>query len=201
MASVTPVSLLPFAAGNGVHFLEATVANDQAVAPQLLALDKACRNKTVSDGWLEEQLRDVLGALLLSQCDHRSRAARLQSARTATRDELYRRLCRGRDFVRAAALRAPTLTESATVACLSPYHFQRNYTVVFGESPFATMQNERLNQAHRLLQNTDFLLTEVAASIGYESYSAFHAAFRQRFGCAPRTIRKKPEAATRALEL
>lgn len=185
----------PAAPGSPVRFMAATVPNNTVVAPRLLELDGAGRARQVEDGWLEEKLRDLLADLLLSQRDHRSRAARLPSARASTREELYRRLCRGREFIRAEALRVPKLVEVAATACLSPYHFQRTYAAAFGESPHAAMQQVRLDQAGRLLRHTRQTATEVAAAVGYESYSAFHAAFRRRFGIPPAAIRKKSEAA------
>lgn len=175
----------PAAAGSPVRFIEATVENDTAVSPRLLELDHACRSKTVEDGWLEERLRDLLADLLLSQRDHRRRAERLPAARVATREELYRRLCRGRDYLGALALSAPTLSDAARAASLSPYHFQRSFKAAFGETPHEFTSERRLAHARRLLESRALPATEVAATVGYGSYSAFHAAYRRRYAEAP----------------
>lgn len=180
----------PAAPGFPVRFLEATVPHDETVTPHLRAIDSACRDQVVDESWLEERLRDLLAAMLLSQRDHQRRAARLPAARAATRAELYRRLCRGREFVRAEALRAPALAEVAAHASLSPYHFQRAYTACFGESPHATARRMRLDQAERLLRQTRQSVTEIAAAVGYESYGAFSTAFARRRKMSPTAFRK-----------
>lgn len=175
----------PADAGAPVWFLETVMPGDDAVSPRLRALDTACRGRTAPEPWLEERLRDLLSALILSQRDHRRRAEKIPAARPATRAELYRRVCRGRDYLGAAALRAPALADAARAACLSPYHFQRSFKAAFGQTPHAFTQERRLAHARRLLTATDLPATEVAAAAGFESYSAFHAAYRKRYGRPP----------------
>jgi AraC family transcriptional regulator len=174
----------PVAPGVPVRFLEATVSNDTRVAPRLVALDKAGRYSRVEDAWLEEALLDLLADLLLSQHDHREKANRLPSARAATRAELYRRVCRGRDYLGFSALSAPRLADAAAVACLSPYHFHRSFKAAFGETPHEYTSKRRLAHADRLLA-TAMPATEVAAAVGYDSYSAFYAAYQQCHAASP----------------
>lgn len=167
------------------RFLETVMPDDGEVAPRLRRIDAACREKAAPEGWLEEELRDLLAAMLLSQSEHRRRAARLPATRAATRAELYRRVCRGRDFLREAASDAPSLADAARAAGLSPYHFQRTFKTAFGATPHAFATERKLEQARRLLESRAMPATEVAAAVGYESYGAFHAAFVRRFGAPP----------------
>lgn len=183
----------PDESGASVVFLETVMPRDEHVIPRLHELDAACRRQTVAEPWLEEKLRDLLAAMLLSQRDHRARAERLPATRAATRDEIFRRLCRGRDFLGAMACNAPSLADAARAAALSPYHFQRSFRAVFDETPHAFTTRCRLERARQLLQARREV-ADVAAAVGYESYSAFHAAFTRHFGRAPGAFRKKPEA-------
>lgn len=171
--------------GERVDFLETVMPDDTEVRPRLRALDVACRGKVVTERWLEEQLRELLAALVLSQRDHRRLAERIPAARAATREELYRRVRRGRDFLGANALTAPTLADAAGAACLSPYHFQRTFRAVFDETPHDFVSGRRLEHARGLLERGDVAATDVAGAVGYESYSAFHEAFQRRFGNSP----------------
>jgi len=175
----------PTLPGEPVEFLETVMPGETDVCPRLRALDTACRGKTVPRDWLEERLRELLAAMLLSQRDHRRRADRLPAARAATRAELYRRVCRGRDFLGSRALSAPTLGVAAKAACLSPYHFQRSFKAAFGETPHEFTISLRLAHAHRLLGTRGISATEAAAVVGYESYSAFHDAYRRRYAASP----------------
>lgn len=175
----------PAATGAPVWFLETVMPGDDEVCPRLRVLDTACRGRTVSEDWLEERLRELLSVMILSQRDHRRRADRIPAARPATREELYRRVCRGRDFLGATALTAPRLTEAAQAASLSVFHFQRSFKAAFGETPHQFTTERPLTHARRLLETTDTAATEVAAAVGYESYSAFHAAYRRRYAESP----------------
>lgn len=175
----------PAAPGDAVWFMETVMPGDAEVQPRLRALDAACRGQVVPENWLEETLRDLLSVLILSQRDHRRRADRLPAARSATRRELYRRVCRGRDFLGATALTAPSLAAAAQAACLSPYHFQRSFKAAFEQTPHEFTTERRLAEAHRLLASPEATATEVAAAVGYESYGAFHAAYRRRYAHAP----------------
>jgi AraC family transcriptional regulator len=175
----------PAANGAPVWFLETVMPGDDEVCPRLRALDTACRGHAVPEDWLEERLRELLSAMILSQRDHRRRADRIPAARPATREELYRRVCRGRDYLGATALTAPGLAEAARAASLSVFHFQRSFKAAFGETPHQFTTERRLAHARRLLETTDTAATEVAAAVGYESYSAFHAAYRRRYAESP----------------
>lgn len=175
----------PAAAGAPVWFMETVMPGDDEVCPRLRALDAACRGRTVSAAWLEERLRDLLSAMILSQRDHRRRANRLPATRPATREELYRRICRGRDFLAAEALAAPGLAAAARAACLSPYHFQRSFKAAFGQTPHEFVTERRLAHARRLLETAGLPAAEVASAVGYDSYSAFHAAYRKRYAGTP----------------
>jgi AraC family transcriptional regulator len=175
----------PAGAGAPVWFLETVMPGDDEVCPRLRVLDAACRGRAVAEDWLEERLRDLLSALVLSQRDHRRRAGRLPAARPATRAELYRRVCRGRDFLGTEALRAPSLAEAAGAACLSPYHFQRSFRAAFGQTPHDFTTERRLAHARRLLASAAVRATEAAVAAGYDSYSAFHAAYVRRYAETP----------------
>ncbi|MEQ8345116.1 MAG: AraC family transcriptional regulator [Sneathiellaceae bacterium] len=54
----------------------------------------------------------------------------------------------------------------------------------------------RLEAAWRLLQAGALPVTEVAAEVGYRHPASFSAAFRRRYGLAPREVRRKMTAAT-----
>lgn len=179
----------PASAGAPVWFLETVLPGDDDVCPRLRVLDEACRGKSVSETWLGERLRELLSAMILSQSDHRRRADRLPAYRAATREELYRRVCRGRDFLGAEALRAPGLVEAAHAACLSPYHFQRSFKAAFGQTPHEFTTERRLAHARRLLALAGVSAAEASAAAGYDSYSAFHAAYVRRYAETPATAR------------
>ena len=120
----------------------------------------------------------------------RAQLARLPSRRAATRVELYRRLQRARAL--ADESRVPLgVDELAQVACLSPHHFQRAFTALFGETPHRYAVGKRLERVARALQRSDAPVADTARAFGFASLGSFATLFRRRFGAPPAAWRKK----------
>ena len=119
---------------------------------------------------------------------------RLPSVKLATRDELLKRVLRGRDFIEASLGRSLRLDETARAACLSLFHFHRAFKSVFGEPPHQYLARRRLELAAMALESSDEPITSIALRCGFETPSAFTIAFRKRFGASPSTIRKNGQA-------
>ena len=60
---------------------------------------------------------------------------------------------------------------------------------VYGVSIYQYLKDYRLQQAQRLLRETDATLCEIARFIGYENPGKFTAAFKERFSVAPAAYR------------
>ena len=120
---------------------------------------------------------------------------RLPAVKLSTRDELLKRVLRGRDYMEANLGHALRLEETARAACLSTFHFHRTFKSVFGEAPHEYVSRLRLELASTALQTTEEPVTSIAMRCGFETPSAFTTAFRKRFGRAPTAIRKNGKAA------
>ncbi|MFE8730111.1 helix-turn-helix domain-containing protein, partial [Aeromonas hydrophila] len=73
------------------------------------------------------------------------------------------------------------LSEAASLASLSSYHFHRVFTAVTGETPAEMQRRLRLERAARSLCYSRDPITEVAFSAGFASSQAFVKAFRKQF--------------------
>jgi len=79
-----------------------------------------------------------------------------------------------------------TLTELASVAGFSPYHFSRLFTARFGESVMEYVRTVRLQAASsRLVGDNPPSLIDLAFDCGFESQEAFSRAFRRAYGVPP----------------
>ncbi len=87
-----------------------------------------------------------------------------------------------------------SLQSLAAVACLSPFHFQRVYQQLVGETPADTVRRLRLARAATQIAHGEVSVTEAAISAGYGSSQAFCRAFRRRFGIAPSRLKKSGHA-------
>ncbi len=70
-------------------------------------------------------------------------------------------------------------------------HLTRLFRRHLGASPVGVAQTRRLKAAKQLLDQTALPLTQVAMAAGYGSLRRFNAAFRSRYGRAPRDLRRE----------
>jgi AraC family transcriptional regulator len=86
-----------------------------------------------------------------------------------------------------------TLDKLSTVACLSKFHFQRQFSQYFGISTAAYIKELRLKQAsYQLAFRHDKKVIDIAFEQNYESSEAFSRAFKKCFGISPALFRKTP---------
>jgi AraC family transcriptional regulator len=79
-----------------------------------------------------------------------------------------------------------SLAELADAACLSPYHFSRQFTGRFGFSPMAYVRARRLEiAAERLRAGPPTRLIDLALDCGFDSQEGFTRAFSRTFGVSP----------------
>lgn len=110
--------------------------------------------------------------------------------KTATKIELYKRLCVARDYMDAYFSDAISLEHIAGVACMSVHHFKREFQSYFGISPHRYIMQLRLKKAAGLLKKSELSVKEVCRSVGFEDDSSFIRLFKQNFGNTPVAFRK-----------
>jgi AraC family transcriptional regulator len=173
----------------GIRFFEKNYAHDGTLSPALMRLRSAYAKE--ASGFLVEALHDIAERLLRVHQLASQETARLQNVRAATREELYRRICRARDYAAAMFAGPVTLTDMARVACLSANHLLRTFREVFRQTPHQFLRARRLEEAERLLVQSDMSVTEVCLAVGFESPGSFSTLFRRCFGVSPAEYRKK----------
>jgi AraC-like DNA-binding protein len=115
--------------------------------------------------------------------------AKLPALRRSTQEELYRRALRGRDYLLSSLDEATSLGNVARAACMSPFHFHRVFTQIFGETPHRYLTRHRLSKAAHLLRHTNRSVTEICLEAGFESLGSFSSLFRRHFGVPPSGLR------------
>ncbi|HUI54014.1 MAG TPA: AraC family transcriptional regulator [Bryobacteraceae bacterium] len=100
-------------------------------------------------------------------------------------DELFRRLCRSRDYLAANLDQPHRLSDAARQAYLSPFHYHRLFTRAFGETPHEFLTRLRIDEAKRLLAREQLPVTEVCLAVGYGSLGSFSSLFRNTVGYSP----------------
>ena len=178
----------PFRATQELRFRVRLQFGDDKLLPRLKAMDRAVRCGA-PESWLENQVMLAARDLLAIEERTEREIARVPAARPATREEIFKRVCRAREFLYASHDRAVRLEEASRAACLSPYHLHRAFRQAFGETPHDFLTRVRLEHARRLLATTPRSVTEVCLECGFESPGSFSTLFRRKFGQSPRQFK------------
>jgi AraC family transcriptional regulator len=172
-----------------ITFVERTYAHDDVLTPALNRLRSTLPLLYGDHLWLEEQLHEIVERLVGVHRRVLKEVGAVPAVRASTRDEIYRRVHRARDFASACYDQPVTLGDIARAACLSPNHLLRSFHRLFGHTPHQYLSEVRLERARELLEHTDLSVTEICFAVGYESLGSFSTLFRRRFGVSPEKYR------------
>ncbi|MGH7454651.1 MAG: helix-turn-helix domain-containing protein, partial [bacterium] len=162
-----------------INFFEKTYPHDGILSPSLGQLRALLAQRKDEPGWLQEQLHKIMQRLLRVHQQIYKEIEVLHAVRASTREELYRRLHRARDYAHAMFDQPITLDEMAQIACLSPNHFLRTFRQIFRQSPHQYLTALRLERAQKLLAGTALPVTEVCYAVGFASLGSFSWLFRR----------------------
>lgn len=85
-----------------------------------------------------------------------------------------------------------TVDDIAKQAAVSASHFSRIFRKAVGASPYEYLITLRLNQAKKLLRQTDLSIDAIAEKTGFHSTANFTALFHRRVGVSPSKFRRTP---------
>lgn len=74
---------------------------------------------------------------------------------------------------------------------LSPWHFQRLFKGLVGDSLGSYMRGRRLSKAAILLKETDRSIIDIALEVGFQSHEAFSRSFKSFFDSTPKDVRQR----------
>jgi AraC family transcriptional regulator len=83
-----------------------------------------------------------------------------------------------------------SLTTSAGLVSLSPYHFCRAFRQSFGTPPHRYHSSRRMERAKTLLAESASSVTEIGLAVGFRETSSFTTAFRKATGQTPTAYRR-----------
>ena len=174
-----------------VSFFERYTPHDSKVSPKAKTLRAAFKSPIpMEDGWVEERLRELLASMLTSQDSIRREVGKLPAIRAATREELWRRVSRARDYLHAHLNSSVRLAALAEVACLSPFHLLRVFQSAFGQTPHEYLNRCRIERAKFLLSKTRIPVTAICLESGFSSLGSFSFLFSKMCGMSPRRWRQ-----------
>jgi AraC family transcriptional regulator len=179
----------PSAEGEPIRFFERTYPREEALARELTILKT--QHRVLSTGGVEERLHRIVELLLETREVVRREVLSLGQIRAGTREEIYRRVWRARDFADAMFAEHLGLGELSQAACLSPNHLLRTFREVFGVTPHRYLTRRRLEEAARLLRASEEPVTEICLRVGFQSVGSFSTLFKRQTGFSPSEFRAR----------
>jgi AraC-like DNA-binding protein len=105
--------------------------------------------------------------------------------------DAFERLCRARDLLRDVADEPRSIDDVARHAEMSPFHFIRQFSALFGTTPHQFRIQDRIERAKYLLALGDDSVTDICMELGVSSLGSFSYLFAQRVGAAPSAFRRR----------
>jgi AraC-like DNA-binding protein len=102
----------------------------------------------------------------------------------------FRRLVRGRELLEAPAHDELTVRDVAARVALSPYHFIRTFSALFGDTPHQVRTRARMERAKALLAS-GVTVTDACLEVGFSSLGSFSLLFHRRTGTPPSAYRRQ----------
>jgi AraC family transcriptional regulator len=93
------------------------------------------------------------------------------------------------EFIAANFGRDLSLSEVASAAGLSPYHFARVFKRSTGMTPHQYLTGVRIERARTLLASSELPIVEICFRVGFKSQSYFTTLFRNQFSITPAAYR------------
>lgn len=95
------------------------------------------------------------------------------------------------DYVDAHLTEEISLSDLASAANLSRYHFARAFKATTGQSPYLFVMSRRIERACELLVSSDLPIDVVALASGFKTAARLRRYFHQLKGETPRTFRRR----------
>jgi AraC-like DNA-binding protein len=159
------------------------------VSGQVETLAARCSRQFLPSG-VEEDFLLLAERVLLLYEEMCVRVRQLPAVKAATREELFRRVERGREFLHSGGEEPLSLESAARHACLSRYHFHRAFRRAFDRTPHQYLTELRMARAKAMLEQGAWV-TEVCVAVGMSSVSSFSQLFRAHQGVSPSRLRRK----------
>jgi AraC family transcriptional regulator len=166
--------------------VERTAHPDPITSRLLLSAADALDGSAALDALFRHQLTDLLATRLLAA--HAGSPATFQPVIGGLSPKV---LGRAIERLRSDSDADVSLAALASDAGLSRFHFCRAFKESTGLSPHAWLRQYQLEQAMKMLRNTDDSIVSIAVALGYSSQAAFAAAFRKLTGETPSDWRRR----------
>ena len=165
---------------SGQHLLTPSVSQRQEIQRVLSAYEDSARDEGIGAPALRETF--IIQLLI--------HISRMTAAAAQPRESQYDpKIQQVLSYINEHLTEELSVEQLAEQAYLSKYHFMRLFKAQTGSTVHAYVRQKRLLHAARLIREGT-AVGKAAADSGFGDYSAFHRAFRERFGISPGSLKK-----------
>jgi AraC-like DNA-binding protein len=173
-----------------IELIEKLYTHNHIVSPSLFKLRKLCRNWTLNEELIKEQLYFLLEAIFLYNRTNLNEINKIRASKLSTRRELYTRLHRAKDYIYSCYKEDLKLEQMARVACLNPYYFLRQYKNLFNYTPHKYLQYRKIQEASKLMRHDlNMSISDICNAVGFTDLASFSKLFKKYFGRSPQKYR------------
>lgn len=179
----------PYLEGD-VHFPVKLDRSDENSAPYLALLQQAIQEFKAKELAYELTVKTYLYLLftLLSRRYLPEARPHKAPALNSRHTDRFKTLL---NFMEAHYAEPITVEQAAKLVNLNPFHFCKTFKKATGATFIEYMNLLRMNEAERLLKETDLTVTEIADAVGCGNANYFTKRFKQVKGLAPSQLRKQ----------
>jgi AraC-like DNA-binding protein len=162
------------------------IARAHAVSPHI----SVHLHNAIPDSLRQEPRKLFAQARILDYLDALSIALNQQVTEKVSDSKLQSRARELRDYLIKSEGKMPTLIELSKEFACSAKRLNSDFFAVYGVSIYAFMSEHRLKEAHKAIIESDVPLKQLAQRLGYAHFNHFGAAFKNKFGYSPGSLRK-----------
>ncbi len=174
-----------------VELLPKTDLVSQALSSNLMQLQDRLINaggELAAD--LEYELTSgILELILSNSLEKLKKANNINSVKSATRQELFRRINVGLDYIHDNRLIDIDLDGICQASGLSKFHFIRVFKEAYGLTPTSYLSKLKLRKAIEQLEETENEISDIGHQLGFSELSAFSRFIKKETGKAPSFFR------------
>lgn len=124
------------------------------------------KNGTKNEEWWVQFYLQLATHLATEQKAIESQLHQIPSAKRQTKEELYRRLMKARDFIHDNKFSTLDIAQITEISALSKYHFLRSFKALFNQSPYQYALHLKLMEAQKLVDK-GYSYHQAAIQVGY----------------------------------
>lgn len=190
----TPEIILdnPFYTGNTTfRFYERIYPFNQELLGYINRLRQRSFHPPCANNQAIELLYLVLFELVKCNASTSTAVDAMTAKKRSTREELYKRLSKAKDYMYSCYQEEITLSDLSKVSFLNPAYLLREFKKLFGVTPHQFLIHVRMEKAKDIIRSTDKQISQIVTDVGFIDFSSFSKSFKTRYGSSPKTFRNK----------